>query len=80
MHGRHVGVDDFNTAKSAAAALLELTGANAQATPAEACGPALESAFKEHVTQWSQFYAGEHPWAPGCAVTSDEDSFVLKCA
>lgn len=78
--GRRIGVDDFDTAKAAAATMLELAEANARTAPAEACSPALESAFKEHVTQWSQFYAGEHPWAPGCTVTSDEDSFVLKCA
>ena len=78
--GRYVGVDEFSTAKAAASVLLELAGANARTAPVEACGPTLEGAFKGHVTQWSQFYTGEHPWAPGCTVTSDEQSFVLKCA
>jgi hypothetical protein len=78
--GRHVGVDEFDTAKTAAAMILELSAANAMLIPAGQCGDTLEQTFKGHVVSWSQFYSGQHPWAPGCTVTSDEETFVLKCA
>jgi hypothetical protein len=79
--GVRIEVPDFMGAASFIDKLLKrAVGQAVERAPAEpVCGAVLGARFKDHLSQWQEFYLGTHPWAMGCSVTVNEKEFLLKC-
>jgi hypothetical protein len=81
VSGVRIGMPDLGGARDFTDQLLKRALDQAvERTPAEpVCDVALETRLKGHLAQWQEFYAGAHPWAPGCTATVNEKEFALKC-
>ncbi len=76
---RYAGYADAPEARSVASALFKEVGSVQAAERPLTCSPELTSTFRQQVAAWQSFYEGAHPWAPGCRVQADADSFVVRC-
>lgn len=77
--GRYAAYPSLEVAQTVVDPLTAAISHNAQAGARPVCDDALTKRFRAQVEQWHQFYVGEHPWAPGCAVFTEEAAFVLRC-
>ncbi len=77
--GRHAGYPTLQAAQAVVDPLTAAIAASVEAQPQPACDDQLTKRFRSQVEQWRQFYAGEHAWAPGCSVSTEDAAFVLKC-
>lgn len=80
--GTRVGVPDLGLARELTDKLMEraLDQAQRRQGLTSACDADLETTLKEHLAEWQAFYAGEHPWTPGCRAEVTNEEFVLRCS